>query len=1150
MVWHVVDQLLNQPFNLVYFSNRVLGRSKDYSITFDFSNPFPNITSFEIEMQNGDIEGSDGYAIPPQIGTYVVDEAPSMNYHYQWTGLDSNGVETWAGMLKNINVAEVVDGANPGMSGITPMIIGSLKAKKLGLGGWVPSIWHFYSKEEGAIYFGDGSRRNVRVLRDGGVTRYASLDGNEVYYFDSTGKIITTKFGLTGETKYLFSYDSAERLISITEPFNQVTTFSRYLAGNLKAIISPKNIKTTILINSNGYLSKATNPALETYQATYTNDGLLTSFTKPTGEISNFTYGPGGVLLTDVSNSGKSSTLSEITSGVRATSSNGRNVDITFDVTNNMETLLKAGSAPINQSSTDTNFFYQDKNIFQSINKINDPRFPEADYINSKNISSFGSRSTYIDKTVTLTNSSDPFSINSLVTTSTSYPGKITNAYNGLTKTFQISSKLGRTKTIKIDNYERPVFEQDGDQVATDYVYSDNLLTKITKGTRKSVFTYYANNLLKSIRNSLDQTTTFTYDDAQRLKTTILPDSRIVNYTYDSNGNLKNISAPGKLQHDFTYEVDGTLSTYSPPLVSNLINSTTEYFYNTDRRITNVTRPDGKEIDFNYNSSTGFLESITGDFTTINQQYDSNGNLSMIQQGASTAQMEYLGPIINKMIVKDTAGVQLYRFDRAPSTTNGGRVGQEKLLAYANSVDQKIVNYTYDNDDFMIGAGDMTIEYNIPNGQLTKTILGHFKDYYYYNSFGELKRYIAKHGIAIIYEYELERDSTGRIVKKTETLNNVVSIFDYTYDSAGRLIQVSKNGVVESNYVYDSNGNRIGGLIRGVAINGTYDDQDRLVNFNGVAYQYNANGDLVSKGNEVFEYDEFGALKKRIKGTSILTYDSDPFQRRMSRVANDELRTLYAYSPEGKLIGQMDETGKLVKTFVYATKSHVPDYYIDQNNRKFKIITDHLGSVRLVVASSGRVLQMMEHDEFGRVLQDSRPGFLPFGFAGGIYDKGTGLLRFGARDYDVQIGRWTTKDPIKFYGGSVNLYGYVLQDPVNLIDPKGLSQQKDGPLGGMYGNQRSYYQIILDIAETNGAIFEGYNDASDAFRHAYTSREIAEQIGPTTSFFLGASHEVQNILEGNRVNESIMDMKNNIEGIRSSIDNRLIDNNNLQTSCP
>lgn len=41
------------------------------------------------------------------------------------------------------------------------------------------------------------------------------------------------------------------------------------------------------------------------------------------------------------------------------------------------------------------------------------------------------------------------------------------------------------------------------------------------------------------------------------------------------------------------------------------------------------------------------------------------------------------------------------------------------------------------------------------------------------------------------------------------------------------------------------------------------------------------------------------------------------------------------------------------------------------------------------------------------------------------------------RDYDPEVGRWTKKDPIGFHGGDTNLYGYVFEDPVNLVDHDG-----------------------------------------------------------------------------------------------------------------
>jgi RHS repeat-associated protein len=78
------------------------------------------------------------------------------------------------------------------------------------------------------------------------------------------------------------------------------------------------------------------------------------------------------------------------------------------------------------------------------------------------------------------------------------------------------------------------------------------------------------------------------------------------------------------------------------------------------------------------------------------------------------------------------------------------------------------------------------------------------------------------------------------------------------------------------------------------------------------------------------------------------------------------------------------------------------------------------------------------------VLLDTNPGFQAFGFAGGLYDKDTGLVRFGARDYDAEAGRWTDKDPLDFEGGDTNLYGFCGNDPINFTDPSGLIKIKIG----------------------------------------------------------------------------------------------------------
>jgi RHS repeat-associated protein len=167
------------------------------------------------------------------------------------------------------------------------------------------------------------------------------------------------------------------------------------------------------------------------------------------------------------------------------------------------------------------------------------------------------------------------------------------------------------------------------------------------------------------------------------------------------------------------------------------------------------------------------------------------------------------------------------------------------------------------------------------------------------------------------------------------------------------------------------------------------------------------------------------------------SYDQGPANRRVGKKVNGTLVQGLLYQDQLKPVAELDGSGTVVSRFVYATHVNVPDYLV-KGGVTYRIVTDHLGSPRYVVnTADGRVAQQLEYDEFGNVISDSNPGFQPFGFAGGLYDRDTRLVRFGARDYDPEIGRWLAKDPILFEGEDTNLYGYALVDPISFFDPMG-----------------------------------------------------------------------------------------------------------------
>lgn len=287
------------------------------------------------------------------------------------------------------------------------------------------------------------------------------------------------------------------------------------------------------------------------------------------------------------------------------------------------------------------------------------------------------------------------------------------------------------------------------------------------------------------------------------------------------------------------------------------------------------------------------------------------------------------------------------------------------------------------------------------------------------------------------------RDNLGRITSKTETVGGVTSTYRYTYDNRGRLENVTKDGAVYRSYTYDANGNRLTfSEDGGPSVAGTYDAQDRLKTYGEASYTHTPDGQLktrtVGSATTTYTYDELGNLTKVELPDKTIDYVVDGLGRRVAKKVDGSVTDRFVYGQGIQPIAEMNASGGIKSQFVYASRSHVPDLMI-RNGTTYRFVADQVGSVRMVVnTSDGIVAQRIDYDPFGRVLNDSNPRFQPFGFAGGLYDDDTELVRFGARDYDSTAGRWTAKDPIRFAAGSPNLFRYASGDPINQFDPSGL----------------------------------------------------------------------------------------------------------------
>ncbi len=129
------------------------------------------------------------------------------------------------------------------------------------------------------------------------------------------------------------------------------------------------------------------------------------------------------------------------------------------------------------------------------------------------------------------------------------------------------------------------------------------------------------------------------------------------------------------------------------------------------------------------------------------------------------------------------------------------------------------------------------------------------------------------------------------------------------------------------------------------------------------------------------------------------------------------------------LASLFDITGLMVRT-VFADTG--------DDDAVFYYINDHLGTPQMIIDETGNIVWKGDYQPFGSVDAVVSDLGNHFRFAGQYYDSETGLHYNYFRYYDPGTGRYLTADPIGLAGMDPNLYRYVLNNPVNLVDPWGL----------------------------------------------------------------------------------------------------------------
>lgn len=913
---------------------------------------------------------------------------------------------------------------------------------------------------DSSLLFVDGNNDRVRKIAPMSLSMENSFNQinvvgentNEVYVFDLNGRHLRTISALTNSVIYEFSYDINGYLVSIIDENGNITFIENIANGVSLAVIAPHGQRTLLGMDSNGYLASISDPTGEAYQMEYTNEGLLISFKNPTGSASTFLYDEQGRFIRDNDPAGgyQILTRTQLADGYEVKRATGMNRNTTYRVNtllNGQKQLLNIfpdGSQQevmVGQDGT-SKISYSDGTV---INKVEapDPRFGmQSPIIKSLTVATGGlTFTTTMERSVTLSDPSDLLSLTNLTDRITLNGRASTSVFTASTRTMNNTSAAGRQSTAVINAQGKVTQRQiSGISAISNSFDAHGRLANISQGSgadvRTTGFNYNSNGYLDSSTDPLGRITEFEYDAAGRVIRQSLPDGRAILYGYDANGNLISLTPPGRPAHVFTYTPVNLQAQYTPPAVD-AGDPSTRYTYNADKQLTQVSRPGGQTFNFEYDNA-GRLSAMTLPTEQVGYTYGATGKLAGISAIDGTLSYTYNGSLLTQsdwsgQIVGSVSYGHDNDFRMTSLRVNGGGS----------------ITYQYDADSLLTQAGALSLNRNAQNGLLIGTALGSLNDSRDYNSFGEITTYSASANGSAMLAINYTRDKLGRITQKTETIGGTTTTFNYDYDLAGRLREVKKNGTTAGSYGYDDNGNRLNKTAGGATVSGSYDAQDRLVSYGNATYKYTAIGELQTKTmngqTTTYQYDMLSNLKRvSLPNGSQIAYLTDGQNRRIGKQINGTLVQGFLYQDDLKPIAELDGANNVITTFVYAIYANVPDYMI-KNGNTYRILTDHLGSPRLVVnISDGNIVQQMDYDEFGNVLTDTNPGFQPFGFAGGIYDQETGLLHFKNREYDPLIGRWITKDPLSFmseklfYPLFINLYAYCNNNPINFSDPEGL----------------------------------------------------------------------------------------------------------------